>query len=205
MKQSSGVVSCGTRDGRPAGTDGVASHGARQDVWDVRRDPPRYAGRHRTRGRLGARRQRSGPEIVNRSKSPLPCIRRLHGHCSRTAPTRRLSRDGLTTPLESHPDTPALRARVRAEPTQVDPETLRLHARGIGMRTELRLGMSRRPFPACEQRHREHQLIAHRAVAGLVVGVGVGGDQSQLVSRDSVLSRADKSAPPALRRMGRRL
>ncbi|WP_244189296.1 hypothetical protein [Streptomyces incarnatus] len=85
--------------------------------------------------------------------------------------TRRRTLVGLTTPLERDPATHELRAHVRAETTQEDQETLRFHARDVGLDdfltcripgTEVQLGMSRRLFSTCEQLHREDQLIAER-------------------------------------------
>ncbi|MFF4867348.1 gamma-glutamyltransferase [Streptomyces sp. NPDC001231] len=101
-------------------------------------------------------------------RSAPPSQLRTVGLSADRSPRRR---NGLTTPLERDPATRALRAHARAETTQADPETLRLHARTIGMDdfltcripgTELRLGMSRRLFAACEQLHREDRLIAER-------------------------------------------
>ncbi|MFE2578950.1 gamma-glutamyltransferase [Streptomyces sp. NPDC059378] len=85
--------------------------------------------------------------------------------------TRRRNVARLTKPLEDDSITRELRDYVRAETAQAGPESLRLHARGIGMDdfltcripgTELRLGMSRRLFAACQQLHQEDRRIAER-------------------------------------------
>ncbi|TLQ42594.1 hypothetical protein [Streptomyces marianii] len=85
--------------------------------------------------------------------------------------TRRRRADGLTTPLERDEITRGMRAAVRAESPSDDEQARRNITRAIGLDdfltyripgTELRLGMSRRLFAACDQLHSEDQDIAAR-------------------------------------------
>ncbi|MEV5155869.1 gamma-glutamyltransferase [Streptomyces werraensis] len=85
--------------------------------------------------------------------------------------TRRRRADGLTTPLERDEMTRGMRAAARTESPSDDEQARRNITRTIGLDdfltyripgTELRLGMSRRLFAACDQLHSEDQAIAAR-------------------------------------------
>ncbi|MBB4919167.1 gamma-glutamyltransferase [Streptosporangium saharense] len=116
---------------------------------------------------IGAARAQMLTYLALRS-APVSQLRTVPVPADRASRHRRF---GLTTPLEGDDLTRAMRAEARKTAPHTERHTLRARIRSMGLDdfltcripgTEVRLGMSRKLFAACERLHEEDLAIAQR-------------------------------------------